>query len=100
MTEIFSSLSKAFFGQFSSMTFKECCLPCDFLKPNTHFEIFFSIKLLICLQITLSLRLLICAMINALVYSSSSVEGQVFYIPVQLTSDCFNSTGEVDSFKE
>ena len=32
---------------FSSMTIKVCCVPCDFLKPVTHFEILFSIKLLI-----------------------------------------------------
>ena len=37
MAEIFFYLSKAFF-HFSSMTIIEFCVPCDFLKPEKHFE--------------------------------------------------------------
>ena len=59
MADIFSSLFMNFF-HFSSMSIKECCLSCDFLKPVTHFEILLSIKLLIGLKITLSKTFGIC----------------------------------------
>ena len=50
IADIFCSLPKAFF-YFCSMTIKECCVPYDFPKPVKHFEILFSIKLLICWEI-------------------------------------------------
>ena len=82
MADIFSSLSKAFF-HFCSMIIKECCVPCDFLNPVTHFEILFFMKLLIACKL-LSQRLMICAVINSLVENSPSVKGQVFYTLLQL----------------
>ena len=97
MADIFSPLSKAF-SHFSSMTIKECCVPCDFLKPVTQFAYDYVFHKIINLLVNYSQSVLICVVINSLVYNSPSVKGEVFYI--LLTSDCFNLSRKVDSFKE
>ena len=92
MADIFSSLSKAFF-HFYNLKNVVC-----HVKPVIHFKIFFSIKLLIYLQITHSKTFDMRG--NKLTGLWFSFCKGLRFLYTGVTSDCFNSSGKVDSFRE